>query len=187
MTDTKSEIVKIATALILEKGYNAFSYADIAKTLHIRNAAIHYHFPTKEDLAVAVMKAQQEGLKGLIQELKRKNTSEIEQIHALFDIYTGLLEQKQICALGSMGADIRTLAPQVQVEVKNDYELAIGWLVNILTTGREKGIFKFEEDATIQASIIINNLIAGIIVARFNGFDKGTFKRVLNQLLAEIT
>ncbi len=187
MTDTKTEIIRVATGLILEKGYNAFSYADIAKVLHIRNAAIHYHFPTKTSLVVAIMKNQQEGLKNLIKELKSKNKSEIEQIQALFDLYIGLLAQKQICALGSLGSDIQTLAPEAQIEVKNDYELVRNWLMEILEMGKITGVFKFQCDATIQASVIINNLIAGIIVARFNGFDKETFKHTMNLLLTEIT
>lgn len=187
MTDTKSEIIKIATSLILEKGYNAFSYADIAKMLHIKNAAIHYHFPTKEDLGVAVMQTQQDRLRELIQKLKNKKASEVEQIQTLFNIYTGLLEHKQICALGSMGSDIQTLSAQIQIEVKKDYDQVTDWLMEILTKGKEKGVFKFEGEPILQANIIINNLIAGVIVARFNGLDKENFKKTLNKLLLEIT
>ncbi|MBB4046226.1 AcrR family transcriptional regulator [Bacteroides reticulotermitis] len=39
----------MADELIKTIGYNAFSYADISKQLNIKNAAIHYYFPTKSD------------------------------------------------------------------------------------------------------------------------------------------
>ncbi len=186
MSDTKTEIIRIATSLVLEKGFNAFSYADISKALNIKNAAVHYHFPSKDDLGIAIMKAQQEGLKGLIQGLRNRQASEVEQINVLFDIYVGLFGQKQICALGAMGSDIQTLSPDIQIEVKKDYEQVIDWLMEILDKGREKGLFKFEGESSIKAVIIMNNLISGVIVARFNSFEKSHFRKILNQVLAEI-
>lgn len=55
MSDTRENIVDKAEELIRTKGYNAFSYGDIAGVLHIRNAAIHYYFPSKADLGVSVV------------------------------------------------------------------------------------------------------------------------------------
>lgn len=187
MTDTKTKIIRVATDLILERGFNAFSYADISKALNIKNAAVHYHFPSKDDLGIAIMRAQQEGLKELIKGLRSRQASELEQINVLFDIYIGLFGEKKICALGSMGSDVQTLSPDVQIEVKKDYDQVIDWLVEILDKGREKGLFKFAGESIIKAAIIMNNLISGVIVARFNKFEKVDFKRVLDQVLAEMT
>ena len=60
--DTRSEIINIADALIRAKGYNAFSFTDIGKQLNIKNASIHYHFPTKTDLGVAIIAQHQKQL-----------------------------------------------------------------------------------------------------------------------------
>ena len=38
-------------------GYSAFSYADLAVAVGIRKASIHHHFPTKADLAAALVAA----------------------------------------------------------------------------------------------------------------------------------
>ena len=40
MNDTRNEIIRIGNELVRSVGYNAFSYADIAKALNIKNAAI---------------------------------------------------------------------------------------------------------------------------------------------------
>ena len=55
MNDTRNEIIRIGSELIRSVGYNAFSYADIAKVLNIKNAAIHYYFPTKSDLGEVII------------------------------------------------------------------------------------------------------------------------------------
>ena len=52
--DTKNQILKRADKLLLERGFNGFSYKDISTPMGIKNAAIHYHFATKEDLGVAL-------------------------------------------------------------------------------------------------------------------------------------
>jgi AcrR family transcriptional regulator len=53
--DTKSKILDLGETLLLKKGFNGFSYADIAASLRIKNSSIHYHFPGKCDLGLGVI------------------------------------------------------------------------------------------------------------------------------------
>ena len=46
---TKDKILDLASNMLQEHGYNGFSYGHISKQLGVRNAAVHYHFPTKAD------------------------------------------------------------------------------------------------------------------------------------------
>ena len=54
-SETAEQILDLAETLIQTRGYSAFSYQDIADSLGIRKASIHYHFPSKSDLGVAVV------------------------------------------------------------------------------------------------------------------------------------
>ncbi len=51
-----------AHKLMIERGYSAFSYADISAAVGITKASIHHHFPTKAGLAVEVLTMHQERL-----------------------------------------------------------------------------------------------------------------------------
>ena len=42
---TRERILDSAQALAQARGFNAFSYADIATELGVKKASIHYHFP----------------------------------------------------------------------------------------------------------------------------------------------
>ena len=53
--NTRDEILKVASHLLQTRGFSAFSYAHIAETLNVKPAAIHYHFPTKTDLGLALI------------------------------------------------------------------------------------------------------------------------------------
>ncbi|HEY3475881.1 MAG TPA: TetR/AcrR family transcriptional regulator, partial [Anaerolineales bacterium] len=50
--NSKRTILNMAEDLLQYKGFNGFSYAHISSKLGVKNAAIHYHFPTKEDLSL---------------------------------------------------------------------------------------------------------------------------------------
>jgi TetR/AcrR family transcriptional repressor of nem operon len=54
--DTSERILNMAHAFIADRGYAAFSYADIADQLKISKATVHHHFPSKEYLAIAVLR-----------------------------------------------------------------------------------------------------------------------------------
>ena len=53
--DSKSKILDLGKTLLLKKGFNGFSYADIAASLGIEKSSIHYHFPCKCDLGLGVI------------------------------------------------------------------------------------------------------------------------------------
>src|SRR5437773_8986467 len=52
---TTTRILDVAERLVQTRGFNGFSYADIAAELHITKASIHYHFPSKAALGRALV------------------------------------------------------------------------------------------------------------------------------------
>ena len=48
--DTAQRILDIAARLVQTRGFNGFSYADVAAELEVTKASLHYHFPTKAEL-----------------------------------------------------------------------------------------------------------------------------------------
>ena len=52
---TTSRILDAAEHLVQVRGFNGFSYADVAAELQITKAALHYHFAGKADLGEALI------------------------------------------------------------------------------------------------------------------------------------
>ena len=52
---TASRILDVAERLVQGRGFNGFSYADIAAELQITKAALHYHFAGKAALGEALI------------------------------------------------------------------------------------------------------------------------------------
>ena len=59
--DKASELVSIAQKLFLEQGYEGTTIAAIAREAGVATNVVHWYFPTKDDLFVAVLDALQSG------------------------------------------------------------------------------------------------------------------------------
>src|SRR3954451_15518134 len=53
--DTATQILDVAERLAQSRGFNGFSYADVASELKITKAGLHYHFAGKADLGEALV------------------------------------------------------------------------------------------------------------------------------------
>ena len=53
--DTAATVLDVAERLVQIRGFNGFSYADVAAELGITKASLHYHFPGKAELGEALI------------------------------------------------------------------------------------------------------------------------------------
>jgi TetR/AcrR family transcriptional repressor of nem operon len=54
-SDTATRILDVAERLVQRRGFNGFSYADVAAELGITTASLHYHYAGKADLGQALI------------------------------------------------------------------------------------------------------------------------------------
>lgn len=182
MSSTKEEILKLGETLIRKKGYNAFSYQDISKPLQIKNAAVHYYFPKKSDLAIQIFKAAKERFDSMW--AKHANDDAATQLKAFVKTYSDSSKYDMVCLVGAMAAEFYSLEPSVQAELKlivTDIEQK---LTAILREGKKNKQLSFVEPPHTKALMIITNLLAGLQLARING--KTSFEIIRNNILKEL-
>jgi AcrR family transcriptional regulator len=88
IANSKRTILNMAEDLLQYKGFNGFSYANIASELGVKNAAIHYHFPTKEAMGVAVIKRYRDRFQLWINNSRVKDLPPEKKLDWFFGIYT---------------------------------------------------------------------------------------------------
>jgi AcrR family transcriptional regulator len=182
LSDTRENIVDLAEEMIRTKGYNAFSYGDIAGLLHIRNAAIHYHFPIKADLGVSVVEREI----GKITR-SREDWGDLpgnQQLRKIVETFYGSHRKGWICLNGSLTPDFLTLPEPLQVKVKEMCEVILDWMTNALEKGRKDGTLAFHGPAESRALLVVSSLLSSLLMARVLG--KEVFTRMLDQLLRDI-
>src|SRR6201996_9573655 len=74
MSDVKTAIMDAAERRIQLGGFGGFSFREIAADVGIKSSSVHYHFPTKEDLAAAVIRRWAEYTSEFIDEDREKDS-----------------------------------------------------------------------------------------------------------------
>jgi AcrR family transcriptional regulator len=67
---TRDRILAVASELFVEQGYDATSLRQVADRLGFTKAALYYHFPSKEDLLVALLQPADELIRELLERLE---------------------------------------------------------------------------------------------------------------------
>lgn len=162
--DTRAEIIKIGDILIREKGYNAFSFADISKQLNIKNASVHYHFPAKADLGIAIIQQQTDALKLII--AKYRNKTPVENLEKFLSIYTHFKSEGKVCMVGSLATDLNTLDEKIKEPLKVFSARMIDWVKSFLENGQKQKTFQFNEAPRTKAMMIIGTIMAALQITR---------------------
>jgi AcrR family transcriptional regulator len=169
-TDTKSEILDLAENLLLDRGFNGFSYANISSALKIKNAAIHYYFPAKADLGVAIIQRARERFAKWTQDQRMVTKPPAQKLEAFFRFYLRFLEAgQQVCLGGALETDFKTLPPTMQVETQKFASAILAWMEGVLEEGLEKRVFSFPGKAKDQTILILSSLQGALQMTRAVG------------------
>ena len=177
---TLTRILDAAEARIRHNGFNGFSFRDIAADVGIRSASVHYHFPTKEDLGLQVMRRYNARFLHYLGDPK----DAAQAPHHLLQRYIGgfqkiLLEDKSMCLYGILGAEISALPAPVRDEVKRFGEDHVKWLKTVyrrLDPGQKKKTCK------TKALCLLASLEGALMTARAAG-DVKHFARITTELM----
>ena len=168
MSNTKEQIVSLSRDLIQRIGYQSFSFRMIADQLDIKNAAIHYHFPGKENLGVAVIEKDSADFIALTDSLADKSPSmKIEAILGLYDHYFN--DGNKLCLIGACGAGYMELPLNMQAAAKAHLMTISSWLTDVFSEGLGNGEFRFPVSAAAMAAQWVNALPGTLITGRILG------------------
>lgn len=181
--DTRQDILRLADELIREKGFNAFSFSDIGRSLNLRNASIHYHFPSKTDLGLAIVTMH----RAQVADLARRTASKTptEKLQAFLSIYSTARRLDRICLVGSLATDLYTVDPSIRKELKALADDILHWLTQILEEGKRRRLFHFSCAARTKALLIVTTMLAAVQLTRLTG--KKDFQTIQHTLINELT
>ncbi|HOO50272.1 MAG TPA: TetR/AcrR family transcriptional regulator [Alphaproteobacteria bacterium] len=185
-SDTKKQILNTAESLLLDLGYNGFSYKDISGAIGIRNASIHYYFPKKSDLGVAIIMRAKSRFEKWALAMDAEVVPYMEKLYKYSLMYKRYVDNgKQICLGGTLETDFKTLPDDMQRETCVLISTMVSWLGNLLEEGRNEGAFQFPGTAKDQAHLIMAGLQGAVQIARVTTPDR--FDATLQQILRSVS
>ena len=182
--DTREEILNSAEELWQRRGYNGFSYHHIAVQLGIRNAAIHYHFPSKESLGVALIQRYRNRFGDWFKEAHRIGDA-WARLQSYFHLYVDYLEAEcRVCPSGILGAEFQAIPEEMRHEARLLMGEIYDWLIATLELGRAQGSVRFAGKAEDKAVQLGASLQGGLQIARVAGAER--FHQLLAQIALEL-
>jgi AcrR family transcriptional regulator len=168
--NTKRAIMDLAESFLQEKGFNGFSYAHIAQELEVKNAAIHYHFPSKEALVAAVIQRYRDRFQLWINNARIKDLPPEEKLDWFFRIYSNTrADNGKVCLAGSLETEFNSLPASLCKQTQALTRELLTWLQVTLQEGRDAGVFHFSGEPADKAVLILSSMQGALQIARALG------------------
>jgi TetR/AcrR family transcriptional repressor of nem operon len=163
MSDVAAAIMDAAERRMRKGGFNGFSFREIAADVRVKSSSVHYHFPTKEDLAAAVIKRYTAETAAFID---RELAKDPNPVKVWIKAFRGTLHSEdRMCPCAVLGASSMDLPPEVSAEVKKFFKMCHDKLV-------EEGLSSDEASqllATITGALVVANAVSDFAV-----YDRAT-------------
>ena len=161
------EILAVAQDLIQTRGYNGFSYRDIASAIGIKSASIHYHFPTKGDLGRSVTARYCDRFSQALQVLLETADSARGQLEGYAALFRAtLVERERLCMCGMLAGEVETVPEAVKLEVARFFKEQHGWLAQVIQHGVATGTILPCINAQTWATTFLASLEGAMLVSR---------------------
>lgn len=187
MSDTATKLIDEAARLIVNAGYNGFSYADLSHRVGIRKASIHHHFPSKVDLVVAVVEGQRAAIQAQIQALESGAPDAMTQLLAYVEYWKRCIEDNSapFCLAGVLAVELPGLPPEVGAAVQGHFNDLGKWLERLMTLGKQQGSIKLELEPAMSSQFFQTTVYGAMVMARAYG-DPGKFNSIVDAFLARM-
>jgi len=184
-TEAASAILDVAEQLAQTRGYNGFSYADIAAELGVTKASLHYHFPSKAELGRALIARYTAVFGAALDAIDQQACKPPEKLQQYVGLYDAVMRNDRMCLCGMLAAEYATLPVPMQKELKLFFNMNERWLTAALLDGHRSGSFLFKESANERARMLLGALEGAMLIARPYG-DPRRFQAAAERVLADL-
>lgn len=185
--DTAQRILDCTQALIVERGYNAFSYADIADVVKISKPSIHFHYATKAALTQQVVLRYREVAVAELWKL----SDNVTDAPARLEVYAGYWENcirnntSPFCLCAMLASEMPTLPEQVAGEVRTYFRDMENWLTMTLEDGVRQGTLRLPRSAALEAQSFLSLVHGAMLAGRVFG-DATAFGAVVGDAIGRL-
>jgi TetR/AcrR family transcriptional repressor of nem operon len=181
--DTATRILDSAERLVQHRGFNGFSYADVAAELGITKASLHYHFAGKAELGQALVDRYAARFAAALEAIDADDGNAPAKLAAYARIYADVLRTKRMCLCGMLAADYDTLPRPMRDAVVRFFDDNETWLAGVFAQGDAEGSLHLDGSASGAAQALVGGLEGAMLIAR--PYDEpARFEAAASRLLA---
>jgi TetR/AcrR family transcriptional regulator, fatty acid metabolism regulator protein len=147
-------ILQVAEEVLMEKGYYETSIDEIAARVGIAKGTVYLHFPSKEDLVIAIFEHDMQQLLQYVDTTMSSALTSRGKIEAIFDLMHGGIISKRVQLLDSISnsAGLRHLLLEKNGRLREKWDQLSARLNSLLEEGKAAGEF----DSTLPTMVMLS-------------------------------
>ena len=165
--DTKQALLDSAENAVRMSGYDGFSYADLSREVGIRKASIHYHFPTKADLALELMRRYDADRIAQLAAIDARSDRAADRLTGQINRYRDALEGgNKLCLCVAFSISTDHLDDALIAQLQRYRSESIAWLTSVFDRAVWDGSIRDVESPAEEAAACLALLEGGHLAAR---------------------
>ena len=164
MSEKREQIVEAAVQAAKQNGLRSVSFRQLAEEVGVKSASVHYHFPTKTDLAESMVRDYTEQFEARLAQIGRQKRTLLEKLDALTEIFADVLEGNGLCLCGMMAAELTVLDTKTRIALKRFFKVTEDWLAREIEAHR--GDIRIDLAADELGQVILSSLEGAILLDR---------------------
>lgn len=182
---TPGRILDVAQRLMQTRGYNAFSYADVAAEIGISKASLHHHFRTKAALGEAVLRRYARGFGDALAAIDAAGGDTPRRLDCYARLYADVLHRDRLCLNAMLTAEYMTLPAPMQKTIRAFFADGRRWLARVIGEGRAAGTLHPRGTDEEVALMLLGGLEGAMLLA-WPQKDAARFSASARQLLTTL-
>lgn len=165
--DTRTALLDVAEIAVRQRGYDGFSFADLAAGVGIRKASVHHHFPTKAALSADLVARYHARVAADCTLMERHNATASARLRALIGYYRDATAQgEQLCLCVALSGSRDSLPGDVLAALTDYRCMIIGWLETVFAAAHADGTVYAVQPAPQEAPALLATLEGAQLAAR---------------------
>jgi TetR/AcrR family transcriptional repressor of nem operon len=166
---TAERALDVTERVVQVRGYNGFSYADVASELGITKASLHYHFPGKAELGEALIARYSARFTDALERIDRDIPDARPKLDAYVGLYSAVLRGDRMCLCGILAAEYETLPNGMRDAITQFFEHNEAWLAHVIAHGQTQGSLSTGANPAAASRMILDGLEGAMLIARTRG------------------
>jgi TetR/AcrR family transcriptional repressor of nem operon len=153
----RPQLVESALEQFITRGFHNCSVEDITRAAGVPKGSFYNHFPSKEDLAVEVLREYVQ--RSIWRTTDDADLAPLVRLRRRFEVHRAALIRNGFtrgCLLGNMGSELGDLVPAVRAEVEASLAFRSAAATELLHDARADGTLGARYDPELLGPFLIN-------------------------------
>lgn len=165
MSEKREQLENAAADAVQRSGLNNLSFRNLADQVGVKSSSVHYYFPEKSHLAVALIERYSAEFASALSQINDEKNGVGKKLDAFVKLFEDSLKSEKFCLCGMMAAEVESLDAASRDALGRYFIATEDWLTTVIAQGRTAGATK----ARVVARTLLSGLEGAMLIDRVNG------------------